>query len=66
MTKPPVTFLPVAAGRRVTVKHGESTRKIACVSGAAAKAEGSPEILKLIETVVARQEERARTKKVKN
>jgi hypothetical protein len=31
-----------------------------------AKAEGSPEILKLIETVVARQEERARTKKVKN
>jgi hypothetical protein len=31
-----------------------------------AKAEGSPEILKLIETVVARQEERARTRKVKN
>ncbi len=30
-----------------------------------AKAEGSPEILKLIETVVARQEERARTKKVR-
>jgi hypothetical protein len=30
-----------------------------------AKAEGSPEILKLIETVVARQEERTRTKKVR-
>jgi hypothetical protein len=30
-----------------------------------AKAEGSPEILKLIETVVARQEERARTRKVR-
>jgi hypothetical protein len=31
-----------------------------------AKAEGSPEILKLIATVVARQQERARTKKVKS
>jgi hypothetical protein len=31
-----------------------------------AKAEGSPEILKLIAAVVARQEERARTKKVKS
>lgn len=31
-----------------------------------AKAEGSPEILKLIETVVARQEERARTRKVRS
>jgi hypothetical protein len=31
-----------------------------------AKAEGAPEILRLIETVVARQEERARTKKVKS
>ena len=31
-----------------------------------AKAEGSPEILRLIETVVARQEERARTRKVRS
>ena len=31
-----------------------------------AKAEGSPEILKLIETVVARQQERARTRKVRS
>jgi hypothetical protein len=30
------------------------------------KAEGSPEILRLIETVVARQEERARTRKVRS
>ena len=31
-----------------------------------AKAEGAPEILRLIETVVARQEERARTRKVRS
>jgi hypothetical protein len=31
-----------------------------------AKAEGSPEILKLIETVAARQEERARTRKARS
>jgi hypothetical protein len=31
-----------------------------------AKAEGSPETLKLIETVAARQEERARTRKVRS
>ena len=31
-----------------------------------AKAEGAPEILKLIETVVARQQERARTRKVRS